>query len=189
MTGRAGDVLADSRAAGTKPRAGGGPRSPLTSAPIIRLGLMISAVIAVVAVALGASLRGWAGVAAASLGIGIVVVFFSVSKIAVGFVARRAPHLLLPAALGIYGFKIFLLGVLLVALDGVEAVNLPTLAWTVLAGVVGWVGAELWAATHTRVPFFDPATFATRDPGAGGSADRRAAPSPARVAPGPDSRR
>jgi ATP synthase protein I len=183
-----GDALADGRATETKPPVGAAPRQPLSSAPIIRLGLMVSAVIAVGAVALGAGLRGWPGVTAALLGVGIVMIFFSVSKVAVGFVARRAPQLLLPAALGIYGFKILLLGVLLVALDGVEAVNLSTLAWTVLAGVFGWVGAEVWAATHTRVPFFDPATFAARHPDAVGPPDGHATRSPARGASAPGSR-
>jgi len=182
-----GETPADGRAASSVPGTGGRPRPELSSAPIIRAGSLVSAVIAAGAVALGAGLRGWAGTAAALLGVVIVVIFFSTSKMAVGFVGRRRPQLLLPAALGIYGFKILLLGVLLVLLDGVEAVNLPTLAWTVLAGVIGWVGAEVWVATHTRVPFFDPAAFAARE-AAAGPADGRSprhhvADAPASAAP------
>ncbi|MBL7499720.1 hypothetical protein I6A84_16280 [Frankia sp. CNm7] len=136
----------------------------MATAPVIRLGAAVSAAVAVPAVALGAAVKGWPGAYAALLGIGVVVAFFSISKIAVGFVGRRAPHLLLPAALGTYLVKIALLGVLLVSLSGVEAIHLLTLAWTVFAGVFGWIGAEMWVATHTRVPFFDPAAFASRHP-------------------------
>lgn len=138
------------------------PASPLASGPVIRLGLAVTAVVAAVAIPLGAALRGGAGAGAALLGVGVVVAFFSISKLAVGRVARRAPYLLLPAALGTYVVKIMLLGVLLVALQGTDTVDLPTLAWTVFAGVLGWVGTELWVATHTRVPFFDPAVAAER---------------------------
>jgi ATP synthase protein I len=134
----------------------------LIGMPVLRLGLVISAVIAVPAVALGAVLAGGAGAAGALVGIAVVAGFFSIGKLAVAVVARRAPHLLLPAALGTYTGQIGLLGVLLLALNGVEAIHLLTLAWTVFVGVFGWMGAELWVATHTRVPFFDPAAFAAR---------------------------
>lgn len=135
----------------------------MSGAPVIRLGLLITALLGVPAVVLGGVLHGGAGVAAAFLGLAVVVAFFSASKIVVGAVARRMPMLLLPAALATYTVKIVLLGVLLVALDGVEAIHLPTLAWTVFVTVFGWIGAELWVATHTRTPFYDPAAFAERD--------------------------
>ncbi|ADP79005.1 hypothetical protein [Pseudofrankia inefficax] len=134
----------------------------LIGMPVLRLGLVISAVIAVPAIALGAALFGGAGAAGALVGIAVVAGFFSMGKLAVALVARRAPHLLLPAALGTYTGQIGLLGILLISLDGVEAIHLLTLAWTVFVGVFGWMGAELWVATHTRVPFFDPAAFAAR---------------------------
>jgi ATP synthase protein I len=76
--------------------------------------------------------------------------------VAVGAVARRAPHLLLPAALGTYAAKVALLGVLLVVIQDTEALDLPAFAWSIFAGVFGWMGAELWVATHTRMPFYDP---------------------------------
>jgi len=190
VTGRSGDALAERRGTAADPQAGDGRRRALSSAPIIRFGLLVSAVVAVVAVPLGTGLRGRAGAAAALLGVGIVVAFFVASKLAVGFVARRAPHLLLPAALGTYGAKIVFLGVLLVALDGVEAVNLPTLAWTVVAGVIGWIGAEVWVATHTRVPFFDPATFGANPPASAAPGDGNAVVgSSSRGVPAPGGRR
>lgn len=126
-------------------------------ARVIRLGMLLTAALAVPAVALAAVLGGGAGALGAAVGLVIVAAFFSISKVAVGAVARRAPHLLLPAALGTYIVKIVLLGALLIALDGTETLDLPSFAWSIFVGVFVWMGAELWVATHTRVPFYDPA--------------------------------
>jgi ATP synthase protein I len=130
---------------------------------VIRLGLALTGVLAVPAFAVAASTGGGAGVAAVALGLAVVVAFFGVSKIVVGAVARRSPTMLLPAAMGTYLAKIALLGVLLLALRDVEAIDLVTFAWTIFAGVFVWMAAELWVATHTRVPFFDPEAFRARE--------------------------
>jgi ATP synthase protein I len=138
------------------------------AARVIRLGMLLTAALAVPAVGISAGLRGGSGALAAALGLAIVVAFFSISKLAVGAVARRAPHHLLPAALGTYALKIALLGALLLAIQDSSALDLPAFAWSIFAGVFVWMGAELWVATHTRVPFFDPdrpgAWDATRRP-------------------------
>jgi ATP synthase protein I len=140
----------------------GKPDEPLLGMAVLRLGLIISAGIAIPAIALGTALRGGPGAAGAIVGTAVVVGFFALGKLAVARVARSAPHLLLPAALGTYVVQTGLLGILLITLDGVTVIHLPTLAWTIFVGVFGWIGAELWVATHTRVPFYDPAAFAAR---------------------------
>ncbi|ABD13067.1 hypothetical protein ThrDRAFT_01872 [Frankia casuarinae] len=126
------------------------------AARVIRLGAALTGVLAVPAVGLAAVLRGGTGALSAAVGLMIVMAFFGISKVAVGAVARRAPHLLLPAALGTYAAKVALLGVLLVVIQDTEALDLPAFAWSIFAGVFGWMGAELWVATHTRMPFYDP---------------------------------
>jgi ATP synthase protein I len=130
---------------------------------VIRLGLALTGVLAVPAFAVAAGTGGGAGVVAAALGLVVVVAFFSVSKIVVGAVARRSPAMLLPAAMGTYLAKIALLGVLLLVLRDVEAIDLVTFAWTIFVGVFVWLAAEIWVATHTRVPFFDPEAFRARE--------------------------
>ncbi len=131
---------------------------------VIRLGLALTAALALPAVGLAAILRGGSGAVSAVLGLVIVVVFFSVSKIAVGAVARRAPQHLLAAALGTYIFKIVVLGGVLLSLQNNSTLDLPALAWTIFTGVFVWMGAELWVATHTRVPFYDPDRPGAWDP-------------------------
>jgi ATP synthase protein I len=136
----------------------------VSAARVIRLGLLLTLALAVPAVAVAAGVRGGTGAASAALGLGIVVVFFTISKLAVGAVARRAPHHLLAAALGTYVVKIALLGALLVSLQDSSALDLQSFAWSIFGGVFVWMGAELWVATHTRVPFFDPERPGAWDP-------------------------
>ncbi|MCM3921107.1 hypothetical protein ND748_05370 [Frankia sp. AiPs1] len=126
------------------------------AARVIRLGLLLTLALALPAVAISAGLRGGTGALSAALGLAIVVAFFTISKLAVGAVARRAPHLLLPAALGTYALKIAVLGAVLLGLQDSSTLDLQAFAWSIFAGVFAWMGAELWVATHTRVPFFDP---------------------------------
>ncbi|SNQ48590.1 putative ATP synthase protein I [Frankia canadensis] len=134
------------------------------AARVIRLGLLLTVALAVPALAVAVGLRGGKGVLSAGLGIVIVVAFFTISKLAVGAVARRAPHHLLAAALGTYAVKIVLLGALLVAIQDSSALDLPAFAWSIFGGVFVWMGAELWVATHTRVPFYDPERPGAWDP-------------------------
>jgi ATP synthase protein I len=122
--------------------------------PAIRTGLAVTAVLAVPSAGLAAAVRGGSAVVGALLGLVVVAVFFTVSKVVIATVARYAREFLLPAALGAYVMKIILLGVFMLTLA--DAVDVPALAWAVFVGVFGWVGAELWVATHTKVPFFEP---------------------------------
>ncbi len=129
----------------------------------IRVGLLVLAAIALPALVVAGFFRGPAGLAAVALGLVLVASFFTASKVAVSVVARRMRAMVLPTALGTYLIKIVILGALLVALEGSTTIDLTAFSWAVLAGVLGWLGAELWVATHTRVPFYDPEAFRARD--------------------------
>ncbi|CAO5173450.1 ATP synthase protein I [Frankia sp. AiPs1] len=126
------------------------------AARVIRLGVLITALLALPAVGISAAVRGGTAVVSVLVGLAIVVAFFSISKLAVGAVARRAPQHLLPAALGTYALKIAILGGVLLSIQDTDTLDLPSFAWSIFAGVFAWIGAELWVATHTRVPFYDP---------------------------------
>ncbi|WP_322754952.1 hypothetical protein [Frankia sp. Cas3] len=129
----------------------------------IRLGLGVLATLAVPSLVVAGFIRGVAGVVAVVLGLCLVGFFFAASKVAVSVVAQRARALVLPAALGTYLVKIIILGTLLVHLEGSTSIDLAAFAWAIFVGVFGWLGAELWVATHTRVPFYDPTVFQARE--------------------------
>ncbi|AEH11128.1 MULTISPECIES: hypothetical protein [Protofrankia] len=128
----------------------------------VRTGLLVLAAVAVPALPIAGFARGADGLAAVAAGLVLVALFFTASKVAVSVVARRMRAMVLPAALGTYLMKTIILGVLLVTLEGSDSVDLIAFSWAVLVGVLGWVGAELWVATHTRVPFYDPDAFRAR---------------------------
>jgi ATP synthase protein I len=134
----------------------------------IRTGLAVLGVLAVPTLVLAGVLRGGAGVAGAALGLVLVAAFFALSKLVVGAVARRAPAMLLPAAVSTYVAKIIILGGLLISLENTTVINLLAFAWSIFVGVLAWVGAELWVATHTRLPFFEPEIFDARKAGQNG---------------------
>lgn len=140
-----------------------GGTATATPWPLIRAGLAATVALAVPAVGVATAVSGGAGAFGAVIGLAVVAAFFVASKVVVGTVANRAPHLLLPAAMGTYVVKILLLGVLLVSVDGVDAIHTLSMAWSVFVGVFAWMGVELWFATHTRLPFYDPATFRERE--------------------------
>jgi ATP synthase protein I len=123
------------------------------------MGLVVTVILAVPSAGLATAVRGGSGAAGAVLGTAVVALFFTMSKVVVALVARRARELLLPAVLGTYAVKIVLLGVLAATITDVDAVDAFSLAGAVSVGVFGWVGAELWVATHTRVPFFEPEPY------------------------------
>ncbi|WP_041253705.1 hypothetical protein [Frankia sp. EAN1pec] len=128
--------------------------------PALRAGLCTMAVLLAVVLVLTGAIRGAAGIAGGVLAVGLVAAFFALGKLALVAVARRgATTMLLPAALGIYAAKVATLGVVLVALRDATAIDLPSFAWSIMAATLCWVGAEVWAATRLRVPFYDPATF------------------------------
>ncbi len=129
----------------------------------IKLGLGVLVIIAVPGLVAAGFARGVAGIVAVALGLCLVGFFFTVSKVAVSVVARRARAMVLPAALGTYLMKIVILGALLVNLEGSSAIDLTAFAWAIFGGVFGWLGAELWVATHIRVPFYDPTLFRARE--------------------------
>ncbi|OAA24998.1 ATP synthase protein I [Frankia sp. EI5c] len=131
-----------------------------TAVPALRAGLAAMAGLLVAALALSWALRGAAGAAGAALAVGLVAAFFALGKLALVAVARRgATTMLLPAALGIYAAKVGVLGVVLLGLRDVTAIDLRSFAWSIMAGTLCWVAAEVWVAARLRVPFYDPATF------------------------------
>ncbi|WP_462186547.1 MULTISPECIES: hypothetical protein [unclassified Frankia] len=132
------------------------------AAPTLRAGLWTMLALAVPTLVIAGVARGGAGFLGAALGVGLVSTFFAAGKVALVAIGRRiGTTALLPVALGVYAVKVVTLGVVLVALEGTTAVNLPSFAWSIVAGTLCWVGAEVWSAARLRVPFYEPGIPAT----------------------------
>jgi ATP synthase protein I len=98
---------------------------------------------------------GSKGVIAAVMGMALVMVFFTVSLLAVTYAARISPQAMLPAALGSYIVKLLVIFAVLAALENVTIWNPRAFAWSVLALTVVWVFAEARGLIKTKMLYVD----------------------------------
>ncbi|KAA5832756.1 hypothetical protein ABT337_12650 [Saccharopolyspora hirsuta] len=72
------------------------------------------------------------------------------------FTGGMSPHFVMVAALGGYVGKMLVLLVVMTLLGGVEALHRESLAFTMLATVMVWAGAEVVAFKRTKIPTIVP---------------------------------
>ncbi|MER5390869.1 hypothetical protein [Saccharopolyspora sp. NPDC002686] len=72
------------------------------------------------------------------------------------FTGGMNPHFVMVAALGGYVGKMLVLLVVMTLLGGVEALHRESLAFTMLATVMVWAGAEVVAFKRTKIPTIVP---------------------------------
>jgi hypothetical protein len=114
--------------------------------------LAASAVVMIIAAAVGAALQGPVGAFGAALGVAIATASFTVSTLVVAYADRMDPKLVMPFGMGVYVAKVSLLGgLLLVVAEGGWA-GLKPLAWGVAAGVLSWATAQIWWIARVHVP-------------------------------------
>lgn len=121
---------------------------------ILRRAALATTALAPVVVGLSAIAAGSRGAVGAALGITIVVLFFSLSNVAL---ARVPGVMLLPAALGVYLAKIIALGFSLSALRRAPFVDSHALGYTTLAALVIWLGTQVTLFHKAPLPYVDPA--------------------------------
>ncbi|MEV0704958.1 hypothetical protein AB0I53_44555 [Saccharopolyspora sp. NPDC050389] len=117
----------------------------------------------------------WPGVATVAIGAVVATVLVGVSGLVgalVGGVVAFAsslltiwlmrftggmnPHFVMVAALGGYVGKMIVLLVVMTLLGGVDAIHRESLAFTMLATVMVWAGAEVVAFKRTKIPTIVP---------------------------------
>jgi hypothetical protein len=104
----------------------------------LRIGLLVTLPITVVAFLLVTALSGWADGVSVLVGAAIVTAFFVVSGLVVTWAGRVHDSYTLPAALGTFLVKMLVLVAVLQALPEDGWVDLRVLAWTVVAGALLW---------------------------------------------------
>ncbi|QIZ34427.1 hypothetical protein [Saccharopolyspora sp. ASAGF58] len=117
----------------------------------------------------------WPGVATVAIGATVATVLFGVPGLIgalVGGVVAFAsslltiwlmrftggmnPHFVMVAALGGYIGKMIVLLVVMTLLGGIDAIHRESLAFTMLATVMVWAGAEVVAFKRTKIPTIVP---------------------------------
>ncbi|GLZ13175.1 hypothetical protein Acsp04_34100 [Actinomadura sp. NBRC 104425] len=128
-----------------------------SDARILRGAAIPSGLAGLAVIAAAVPLAGAKGALGAALGTVVVLAFFTISVVAVGYAARISPQMMFAAAVFSYLGKVLAMLVLVAALDGVTLWNTKAFAWSVIVLTLVWVVAEARAAMKNKTLSLDPA--------------------------------
>ena len=139
---------------------GPNPSGPLTSAQashvILRGAVVPTLVVGVVAIVLGAVLKGGNGALGAALGAVVAVGFFAGGQWGIDKVLKGNPDLALGGALVVYLTQIIVLFLLIALLKDATWLDGKVFAVTILACTLTWVAASAWAWSRTKTLYVEP---------------------------------
>lgn len=126
---------------------------------MLRGAVLPSIAVSAVCVGVATWAVGESGLWGSLLGAGLVLVFFSMSLVALGATARLDPTLTLLIALALYTAKIIALAVAFVVLNGAGLMGDPfdrtALGVTVIVCTLVWTILEIVASVKHREPLYD----------------------------------
>ena len=125
-------------------------------AVIFRRSALVTAVAAVIMVVLSAAVGGAKGLLGALVGVGLVVVFFGISAIAMSWAARKSPQVTMVTAVSTYLVKILALFWLVIRYSGTTAFNGKLFGFTVVVCVIVWTTAQALVSARLKVPYVEP---------------------------------
>jgi ATP synthase protein I len=123
---------------------------------VVRWSLVLTSVVAALAVVVCAALGGAKGTYGALIGVGVVAVFFGISILAVGRAARISPMAMMVTALGSFLVKIIAFMIVLVALGHSAAFNGRMFGFTALACILAWSFSQVGTAMRLNFPYVEP---------------------------------
>ena len=125
-------------------------------AVILRRSAVVTAAAALVMVMLSALAGGGKGLVGALLGVGLVVVFFGISAVAMSWAARKSPQVTMLTAVSAYLIKILVLFYLVIRYNGATAFNGKAFGFTVVVCVVVYTTAQALVSARLKVPYVEP---------------------------------
>jgi ATP synthase protein I len=131
-------------------------------ATVARRAAVATAASAAIMVAISAALVGVKGLIGALLGVAVVTVFFSISIVVVGRVARISQSAMMVAALATFLVKIVALAVIVSSLDGTTAFSTRTLGFTAIGCILVWSAAQVITAVKIKMLYVEPEQHAVR---------------------------
>lgn len=115
----------------------------------LRVGALVTGVVAAVAALVVGPLRGWEAVWGVVLGAVVVTGFFALSASVIAWAGRIGDAFTLPAALGTFVVKVLVLAGVLGSIPADGWIDRPVLAWTVIAAALLWGGVQMrWVWTR-----------------------------------------
>lgn len=118
-------------------------------------GLLASAALLVVGLALGGLLRGGAGAAGAAAGVLLVAASYTVSSLVIAWADAVHPTLIMPVGLMTYAVKFTLIGILMAAIASTGWAGLKPMGVGVIATALGWSTAQAVWTWRARIPYVE----------------------------------
>jgi ATP synthase protein I len=123
---------------------------------VIQRSAAITLAVAIVMVAISASVSGVKGVIGSLIGIGVVTVFFGISVIVVGRAMKISPSAMMIAALGSYLVKFIALAALMIWLEKSTAFSGKLLGLTAIVCILTWCTSQVITSMKLKVPYVEP---------------------------------
>jgi hypothetical protein len=117
--------------------------------------LLVSAVLLVVLVAVGAGLDGGPGAAGAAAGVLLVAVSYVTSSLVLAWADSVHPKMVLSVGLLTYSVKFMVFGVAVFAVAASDWAGQRMLAVAIIVGTVAWITAQVWWTFRARIPYVE----------------------------------
>lgn len=134
-----------------------------------------TAIAGVILVVIGAIVDGGKGALGAVCGVMLVMVFFSLSVVAVSFAGRWGPTAMTATALGTYVAKILAVVILVAALQNTTVFNTKFFGVTAIACILVWSAGQVATLARRRIPYVVPEASTAAPRGASSVAEARGA--------------
>ena len=125
-------------------------------ATVVRRAGALTAVAAAIMVAVSAAVVGVKGLIGALIGVAIVIVFFGISVVVVGWAARISPPAMMLAAIITYLVKIVALAVVVSALNGTTAFSTRALGFTAIGCILVWSATQVITTIKLKMLYVEP---------------------------------
>jgi ATP synthase protein I len=129
---------------------------PAIYVQIARRSALVTAVAAVIMVAISAGIYGVKGLVGAALGTALVTVFFAISFFAVGRAARISPQAMMITAMITYIAKIVILLLFIVGFSTTTAFNTRMFGLTALVCILTWCAAQIFWSMRLKFLYVEP---------------------------------
>jgi ATP synthase protein I len=129
---------------------------PASYARTLRAAVLLTAPIALVMLAISAGVGGMKGFIGGLLAIALVIVFFGLSILIVGYAARISPQAMTIAALSTFLVKILALAVVVANFDNTTAFNTKLFGVTAIICIVTWSLSQAIAGAKQKMLYVEP---------------------------------
>ncbi|GAB3152565.1 hypothetical protein GCM10027290_43500 [Micromonospora sonneratiae] len=136
--------------------AAGQPGAIRKRLPYLRTTLLASVALLVVAVPVGAMLRGPTGALGVAAGVALVVFSYLVSGVSVAWADAVNPRLIMSVGLVTYAIKIVILGVVMAVIAATGWSGLAPMGAAIIAAVAVWTITHLVWAVRSPLPYVEP---------------------------------